>query len=181
MARKKKREEEIEEVEAPIFENLAEELPESFEDLADDDSSQYSLEEETKIVPEITEEIEEEVVEEVIEEVVQAFVEFNSVGEIELMIPMRDHAWDDDVFVITSEYAEQMLNNASARIRNAYGKVAFAGHERQNRFLAFLATWMLKGEGNILYLPEELADYEPLQELEKLDDAPEGFVAFSAK
>lgn len=185
MARKKKIVEEVEELveEVPVeeynpfvssgdalalkvqipSEEEDEELSESLKDLDDDDSPQYSLEEE------------------VVESVVQAFVEFDSKGEIDLLIPMREHDWDDDVFVITEEYAERMLTNASARLRNSHGKVAFAGHDRQNRFIAYLASWMLRGEGNILYLPEELADYEPLQKLEKLDDAPEGFVAFSAK
>jgi len=185
VARKKKIEEEVEEIveEVPVEERTPfvsssdafalkvqipleedEELSESLKDLDDDDSPQYSLEEE-----------------EVVESVIQAFVEFDSKGEIDLLIPMREHDWDDDVFVITAEYAERMLTNASARLRNSHGKVAFAGHDRQNRFIAYLASWMLRGEGNILYLPEELADYEPLQKLEKLDDAPEGFVAFSAK
>ncbi len=186
MVRKKKEEEIIEEV----VEETVEALPESLKGLADDDSPSYSweeekIEEELEEVFEETEEIVEdefeEAVEEIIEVVVQAFVEFDSAGEIDLAIPMREQEWDDDVFVIDEVYAERMLTNASARLRKSHGKVAFAGHERQNRFLAFLAAQMLRGEGNVLYLPEELADYEPLQELEKVDDAPEGFVAFSAK
>lgn len=197
MARKKKEEEVVEEV--------VEELPESFEDLADDDSPIYSFEEEEIVVESLEEDLEElaekledvpeileekleevfedieEAAEEIIEDLTQAFVEFTFKGEVDLVIPMREQEWDDDIFVITPEYAERMLTNAAARLKKSHGKVVFAGHERQNRFLAFLAAQMLKGEGNVLYLPEELADYGPLQELEKVDDAPEGFVAFSAK
>lgn len=191
MARKKK-----EEVIEEVVDKVLEELPESLEGLADDDSPTYSFEEESeeivvesleeyledlpKVLDEIVGEIE-EAAKEIVEDVVQAFVEFDSKGEIDLAIPMREQEWEDDVFVIDEVYAERMLTNASARLRQSHGKIAFAGHERQNRFLAFLAAQMLRGEGNVLYLPEELADYEPLQKLEKVDGAPEGFVAFSAK
>lgn len=191
MARKKKEEEVIEEVVEEIevdIPSMLEELPESFEseelviESFEEDLEEIveKIEDLPEVLDEIIEEIE-EAVEEIVEDFVQAFVEFGSDGEIDLAIPMREQEWADDVFVIDEVYAERLLTNASARLRKSHGKVAFAGHERQNRFIAFLAAQMLKGEGNVLYLPEELADYEPLQELEKVDGAPEGFVAFSAK
>jgi hypothetical protein len=167
------------------------EVADSFEGLADDVSPDYSMEEsdpidelieETLLVEEILEEEAEEEVEEEVEE--DFVVEYDSSGKI--VIPERSHAWGDNVRVVEGDWAERILNDVSSRLHGLYDVVAFQGHRRQNRFLAVLGAQMLKrgtedSPGGVIFVPRELEDYAPLQEMEKLDDAPEGFVAFRVK
>lgn len=159
---------------------------EGLEGLADDVSPDYSWEESDPI-DELTEEtlLVEEVLEEEVPEVEEDFVvEYDSLGKI--IIPERSHTWGDNVMVVKDDWAERILNDAGSRLHGLYDVVAFQGHHRQNRFLAVLGAQMLKrgtdgSPGGVIFVPRELEDYAPLQEMEKLDDAPEGFVAFRVK
>lgn len=168
--------------EAELISIEPDEVPEEIEEKLEE------LEEVLEEIDELLEDEDEEVVEEIIEEIeelVEEYViEYDPRGDP--IIPHREHEWGDNVRVIQGEWAETLLNNAGSRNRGLYDLVAFAGHHRQNRFLAWLAANMLRpssesGPGGVLFVPMELADYEPLQELDRLDEAPDGFVAFRAK
>lgn len=173
---------EFEELDDELLDLEPEEVPEEIEEKLEE------LEEVLEDLDELLEDEEEEVIEEVIEEIEELFeeyvIEYDPKGDP--VIPHREHNWGENVRVIQGEWAERILNNANDRPQNIYHKVAFVGHHRQNRFIAYLAAKMLvrgnnDDSGGILFVPVELADYGPLQELDRLEDAPEGFVAFRAK
>lgn len=158
-------------------------VPDSFADLDKDDSPIYNVEESDSSdeVIEKTPTTKKKTKKSVVAKFV---VEYDSLGKI--ILPERDHEWEENVLVVTTDWAERLLNDASSRLRGLYDVVAFQGHHRQNRFLAVLSAQMLRagtedGPGGTIFVPRELEDYEPLQEMEKLDDAPDGFVAFRVR
>jgi len=95
-------------------------------------------------------------------------------------IPESSATFPEGTYFVDEELAEQMLADIVYRRRQIRDKVAYLGQGRQKNFVLLMATWMVKPEG-ILYVPEQLAQFQELSSWKKLEEAPEGFVAFQAE